>query len=174
MTAPAARPRPRPAARPPSPASEPAQGAAAPATGRVDVDATPPATERPKSHHDCWLEAGGGTDQYDADRYLALMRDAGILRERAGLTEVLRRTVERHRASGAAADDFEGFGHALVKELADEGYRIHDVARCVRVADPLTEGRPMTPEEEATLVPAHGVAPSSGSVAASLPSMRGG
>jgi hypothetical protein len=103
----------------------------------------PPA---PKTHYQCWLEAGGGTVLFDSDLYIGLMRDAGILREPVPLTEVLRRVVERQ---ADPRPDLEGFARILGDELGREGYRIHSISKCIRLAgDPLTIGRPMSPEEE--------------------------
>lgn len=102
--------------------------------------------------HALWLEAGGGTQQYDAERYLGLLRDHGWARPRVGLTEILASALHACRL---AAEDPETLVGALAPILTDElgkhGYRIHDVVRCVRVVDPLTVGRPMTPEEEAAV-----------------------
>jgi hypothetical protein len=103
-----------------------------------------------KSHHDCWVEAGGGTVFFDPDRYLALMREAGILRPPVSLTELLRRVVQRQADPGA---DLDAFARILTDELGREGFRIHSIAKCVRpIGDPLTIGRPMTPEEEQQLL----------------------
>jgi hypothetical protein len=119
-------------------------------TARPRARPTPPPR---KSHHACWLEAGGDTPDFDVDHYMALMREAGILREPVSLTEVIGRVVARHSREGHTAEDVEGFARILTDELGREGYRIHSLALCVRPkGEPLTVGRPMTPEEEAALV----------------------
>lgn len=125
----------------------------------MDIDATPPATEHPtRSHYDCWVEAGGGTVMFDADKYVGLMRDARILRAPVSLTEVLGRVLERQADPSA---DLEGFGRILTDELGRQGYRIHSISKCIRLSDELlTEGRPMSPaEEEQLLLPAIEAAP---------------
>jgi hypothetical protein len=123
----------------------------------MTVTARPATTARPRppapptrSYYDCWVEAGGGTVLFDADRYMALMREAGILRPPVPLSEVLSRVAERQAAPKA---DLEGFGRILVDELGREGYRIHSISKCIRLSDEvLTAGRPMTPAEEQTLL----------------------
>jgi hypothetical protein len=122
-----------------------------PAAERVDADPTPPATDRPTAIA-LFLEAGGDTDAFDADRYVGLLRDHGYAAQRVGLVEILQRTATRLRAE-ATVDDWEALARILTDELGKHGYRIHDVARCVRPpGEPLAIGRPMTPEEEQALV----------------------
>lgn len=106
--------------------------------------------------HDLWLQAGGGTDAYDPERYVGLLRDHGLAKPRVSLTEIVR-TVILQTAGGVAEELDESAVKAFAKVLTDElgkhGYRIHDVVRCVRpTGDPLTVGRPMTAEEEQQLV----------------------
>jgi hypothetical protein len=121
------------------------------ATARPAPTARPrPAAVPTRSHYDCWVEAGGGTVLFDADRYMALMREAGILRPPVALSEVLARVAERQAVPKA---DLEGFARILVDELGREGYRIHSISKCIRLSDEvLNLGRPMTPEEEQTLL----------------------
>lgn len=104
--------------------------------------------------HDLFVQAGGGTADYDADRYLGLLRDHGLAGSRVGLVEILATALQECRVS---AQDPETLAAALAPVLTDElgkhGYRIHDIVRCVRPKDhPLTIGEPMTPEQEAALV----------------------
>lgn len=130
---------------------------------RVSVqagEASPATTPAPASRphmHELWLEAGGGTDAYDVDRYVGLLRRHGWALPPKSLTEivddVLSITVEM--GHGAA----EVVARVLLDELGKHGYRIHDITRCVRPAgDPLAIGRPMTPDEEASLVIPRGTA----------------
>jgi len=110
----------------------------------------------PGAGYQCWVDAGGGTTSYDADRYLALLRDRGILKPRRGLVEILTVVIQdRTTAEGGKPWDedelraeAEAFARLLVDELGKDGYRVHDVALCVRPGDPAGVGRPMTPEEE--------------------------
>lgn len=108
--------------------------------------------------HELWLEAGGGTDAYDVDRYVGLLRQHGWASAPKPLTEILVDVLTR--AAAPASLDFTAFAATLAPLLVDElgkhGFRIHDITRCVRPAgDPLTIGRPMTPEEEAEVLPLH-------------------
>lgn len=99
--------------------------------------------------HELWLEAGGGTVMFDADRYVGLLRDHGWARERVGLIVILNTALARLRPSrdGIGKD----LAPLLIDELGKQGWRIHDVVRCVRVGDPLTMGRPMSADEEAAI-----------------------
>lgn len=106
--------------------------------------ARPRGSNPPGAGYQCWLDAGGGTPSYDADRYLALLRDRGILKPRRGLVEILDVTLDRVKAAHSG----ETLASVLVDELGKDGWRIHDVVLCVRPGDPIGIGRPMTPEEE--------------------------
>ena len=104
---------------------------------------------------ECWTEAGGGTPSYDGERYLALLRDRGILKPRRTLTGVLVTTLMQFALDAVVpwtpeeiAEYAATLAPILVEELGRDGYRIHDVARCVRPGDPLLVGRPMSPDEE--------------------------
>ena len=106
--------------------------------------------------HDLWLEAGGGTDAYDVDRYVGLLRDHGYALERKPLSEILVDVFARTQPIPPTGEEWgQRMAPVLTDELGKHGYRIHDITRCVRPAgDPQTIGRPMSPEEEATLLPA--------------------
>lgn len=139
-------------------ALEESRSAAGAAAGSNPATAASPAPVSRPHPYELWVEAGGDTEAYDADRYLGLLREHGYARPRKPLTEILVDVLVR--AAAPAALDFEPFAATLAPLLTDElgkhGYRIHDVVRCVRPAgpDPVTVGRPMTPEEEAVLLPA--------------------
>jgi hypothetical protein len=111
--------------------------------------------------HALWLEAGGGTDAYDVDRYIGLLRQHGWAKERKPLGGILFDVIgwaaERAGIPGFDEATTEDFAAAMAPLLADElgkhGYRIHDITRRVRPAgDPLGIGRPMSPEEEQQLL----------------------
>lgn len=104
--------------------------------------ARPRGSQPPGVGYQCWLAAGGGTPSYDADRYLGLLRDRGILKPRRGLIEIVAAAVAR------GSVESQPLAEALVDELGKDGWRIHDVVLCVRPGDPVGIGRPMTPEEE--------------------------
>jgi hypothetical protein len=109
---------------------------------------------------DLWTQAEG-----DRDRYLGLLRDHGWALQRRTLGQVLFDVlpIAAEKAGIPGFDDgtCDDLAAAMVPVLTDElgkdGYRIHDTARCVRPAprpgDPPELGRPMTPEEEAALLP---------------------
>jgi len=109
--------------------------------------------------HELWLQAGGGTPNYDPDRYVGLLRDHGWTKERKGLGailfDVLPIAAEKAGIPGfddGTCDDLAGaMAPILTDELGKHGYRIHDIARCVRVGDPHVTGRPMSPDEEAAV-----------------------
>ena len=107
-----------------------------------------PAAEPTPSMHALWLQAGGGTDTYDVDRYVGLLREHGYAKERVGLIEILRQTFARHGELPVGDPELEAFGRTLTDELGKHGYRIHDIVRCIRpAAPPEAYGRPMTPDE---------------------------
>lgn len=74
---------------------------------------------------------------------MGLLKDRGILKPRRGLVETLEVVLQLVPEATAAA-----LAPVLVDELGKDGWRIHDVVRCVRPGDPIGVGRPMTPEEE--------------------------
>lgn len=111
-----------------------------------------PAPELPHPH-DLWLKAGGGTDHYDPDRFVALLREAGWASPRATLTVILERVLGQYIDPEHASYHAPGVARDLSVELARHGYRIHDIIRCVRPPDAAGLGRPMSREEEAELVP---------------------
>lgn len=133
---------------------QPEQGERANAQAAEPVaPATTPAPVSRPHMHDLWLDAGGGTDAYDADRYVGLLREHGWALPKKGLGEILATVLV---GVVPADEDVESIAQALAPVLTDElgkhGYRIHDITRCVRPAgDPLLIGRPMTPAEEATM-----------------------
>jgi hypothetical protein len=97
----------------------------------------------PGADYQCWVDAGGGTAAYDADRYMGLLKDRGILRPRRGLVETIEVVLQL-----VTEVTPQRLAEVLVDELGKDGWRIHDVVRCVRPGDPIGIGRPMTPEEE--------------------------
>lgn len=150
-----------------------AAAAASPERDALPAPASPPASETvtptdpPRSEatrapaptmHALWLEAGGGTDAYDVDRYVGLLREHGYAKKRKPLTAIVLDVHLRTIPDQGWTDDERramaaDFARLLTDELGKHGYRIHDITRCVRPAgDPLTIGRPMTPDEEAALV----------------------
>lgn len=112
-----------------------------------------PAPE-PIHMHDLWLQAGGGSDVYDSDRYVGLLRDYGIIQARRSLREILVVALQDCRDSAADPETLAApLAKALTDELGRDGYRVHDIVRCVRpTGDPLLIGRPMTRQEELDLV----------------------
>jgi hypothetical protein len=154
MTNTVARPRSRP-----SPASVPATSArpadAAPAVDQRIATIDSAGDGKRPTMVELWQQAEG-----DSDRYLGLLRDHGYARPRATLEAILFDVVAiaAHQVGlagfdEATCDDVAGaMTPLLVDELGKHGYRIHDVARCIR--PPVEElGRPMTDEEQATLLP---------------------
>lgn len=122
-----------------------------------------PAAARP-SLGELWQQAEG-----DRDRYLGLLRDHGYARARATLGTILFDVlaIVAHEQSWVGFDDAtldDGAGAMapiLTDELGKHGYRIHDVARCIR--PPVEElGRPMTPAEQAQLLPGSDLPPPKG------------
>jgi hypothetical protein len=113
------------------------------ATARPRAMARPRGSQPPGTAYQCWVDAGGGTDSYDRDRYAGLLRDRGVLRPRRGLIEILDATLRRTETATGA-----DMAPLLIDELGKDGWRIHNVDACVRPGDPAMLGRPMSPEEE--------------------------
>lgn len=113
------------------------------ASARPRPTARPRGSVPPGTAYQCWLDAGGGTPSYDADRYVALLRDRGVLRPRRGLVDVIDAALGRTETATGA-----DLAPLLIDELGKDGFRIHDVDRCIRPGDPLLLGRPMSPDEE--------------------------
>jgi hypothetical protein len=112
----------------------------------------PRGSQPPGTAWQCFLDAGGNTPAYDADRYMGLLKDRGVLRPRRGLVEILGVVLIDWSGepydSDALTESASRFARLLVDQLGKDGYRIHDVDRCVRPGDPALVGRPMSPEEE--------------------------
>jgi len=128
----------------------------------MTVTARPRPTARPRdaatsrsTAYQCWVEAGGGTPSYDGDQYMALLRDHGVLKPRRTLPQVLVTALMQFALDAkvpwtpAEIDEYAAMlAPILIEELGRDGYRIHDVRRCIRPGDPALIGRPMSPEEE--------------------------